>query len=243
MIPRGRCSDSIAITHPFSNISCDICINNHLALHNTQLLADYSKIDPRVQPLGFVVKYWAKRRQINEPYQGTLSSYAYILMVLHFLQQRKPAVIPCLQQFHDPEDPLPHQRVDVDGYDCYYYKKIDRLKDFGKENKETVGELLYAFFRWYACEFDWDNAVISVRTGKFLSKVEKHWDHKTEDSRDNFYLTIEDPFEITHNLGRIVDVENLKVLKYEFDRGYRLLSRSETLKTVCKRFTSNEEKL
>jgi len=241
-LPRARVP-IVKFSDPTSNISCDICINNLLALQNTQLLADYSRIDPRVQPLGIVIKYWAKRRQINEPYQGTLSSYAYILMVLNFLQQRKPPIIPCLQQYHDPDDPLPLQRVELDGFDCYYYKKIDRLKDFGKENKETLGELLFGFFKWISCEFDWDNMVLSVRTGKFLTKVEKHWDKKVEDSRDHVYLTIEDPFEISHNLGRIVDLENIKVLKYEFDRAFRLLSRNETLKTVFKRFTPNEEKM
>ena len=32
------------------------------------------------------VKYWARCRRVNTTYEGTLSSYAYVLMVIHFLQ-------------------------------------------------------------------------------------------------------------------------------------------------------------
>jgi terminal uridylyltransferase len=38
-------------------------------------------------------------RKINSPYQGTLSSYGYVLMVIYFLVHVKnPAVLPNLQQ-------------------------------------------------------------------------------------------------------------------------------------------------
>ena len=32
------------------------------------------------------VKYWAKRRSINDPYRGSPSSYAYVLLVINYLQ-------------------------------------------------------------------------------------------------------------------------------------------------------------
>lgn len=48
----------------------------------------YSRVDPRVRQLAYVVKYWARRRHINNASEGTLSSYAYILLILHFLQVR-----------------------------------------------------------------------------------------------------------------------------------------------------------
>ncbi len=40
----------------------------------------------------------AKRRRVNEAYVGTLSSYAYVLLVIHHLQGRSPAVLPVLQE-------------------------------------------------------------------------------------------------------------------------------------------------
>jgi DNA polymerase sigma len=39
-----------------------------------------------VRPLVLTVKHWAKRRKINDASSGTLSSYAYVIMVIHFLQ-------------------------------------------------------------------------------------------------------------------------------------------------------------
>eukprot|EP01114_Cavostelium_apophysatum_P023288 TRINITY_DN8724_c0_g1_i2.p1 TRINITY_DN8724_c0_g1~~TRINITY_DN8724_c0_g1_i2.p1 ORF type:complete len:395 (+),score=68.20 TRINITY_DN8724_c0_g1_i2:85-1269(+) len=74
---------------PQTSLQCDICVNNRLAVVNSRLVHHYTEIDPRFRPLGYVIKNWAKAREINEPYKGTLSSYAYVLMVLHFLQNRK----------------------------------------------------------------------------------------------------------------------------------------------------------
>jgi hypothetical protein len=44
-----------------------------------------------------VVKYWARQRDLNNTYHGTLSSYAYVLMCIHLLQTRNPPIVPCLQ--------------------------------------------------------------------------------------------------------------------------------------------------
>ena len=35
--------------------------------------------------------------QVNDSYRGTLSSYCYVLMCIHLLQQRQPVILPCLQ--------------------------------------------------------------------------------------------------------------------------------------------------
>jgi DNA polymerase sigma len=205
---------------PASNISCDVCINNLLALSNSRLLADYTSLDARVRPLVLIVKYWAKRRQINKPYEGTISSYAFVLMVINFLQQRKPPILPCLQRMLGT-DTTP---VVVQGFDCSYFKDLDQLRGFGALNRETLGELLLAFFRYYAHEFDYKNLVISVRTGGMLDKEDKDW--VKPQCKDNCVFTVEDPFEVTHNLGRVVDRDSLWIIRYEFLRAYRVLASS-----------------
>lgn len=86
----------VKLKDPISGFCCDICINNTLALHNTQvsgapaaaapapfsphpttpqMLRTYALIDERVRQLVFVIKHWAKQRRINSPPMGTLSSY------------------------------------------------------------------------------------------------------------------------------------------------------------------------
>ncbi|KAM5554988.1 hypothetical protein ABKV19_023091 [Rosa sericea] len=66
----------VKLMDPVTGISCDICINNVLAVVNTKLLRDYANIDARLRQLAFIVKHWAKSRGVNETYHGTLSSYA-----------------------------------------------------------------------------------------------------------------------------------------------------------------------
>ena len=74
---------------------------------------------------------------------GSLSSYAYILLLLHYLQQVKPPVIPVLQQVSfdtvccvciaicpSHADILSNQigeggHVDVDGWNCWFYRFRD----------------------------------------------------------------------------------------------------------------------
>ncbi len=70
----------------FSELKCDIALGNALSIHNTQLLNTYSRIDPRVRELVYIIKHWAKCRDINSPSHHTLSSYGYVLLLIHFLQ-------------------------------------------------------------------------------------------------------------------------------------------------------------
>lgn len=213
---------------PKSRFLCDICINNKLALQNTRLVADYSKIDPRVRPLAYLVKYWAKRRGINHPYQGTLSSYAYINLVLNFLQTRDPPVLPCLQSLAAND---PH-RVIMDKFDCTYADPTPYIGS-GEANTQSISELLCHFFHYYTNEFDMRNSVVSVRCGSVLSKKEKGWDSMRL-QRDNMLLAIEDPFETTHNLGRLVDKEGLHAINTELRRACVLLRNEGSFLTVCK---------
>jgi len=60
-----------------------------LACVNTALLRSYSLSSPTVRILASIIKRWAKSRNINDPANHTLSSYGYILMLLHFLTTHK----------------------------------------------------------------------------------------------------------------------------------------------------------
>ncbi|XP_061672722.1 poly(A) RNA polymerase GLD2 isoform X2 [Syngnathoides biaculeatus] len=71
-----------------SNLVFDLNVNNTVGIRNTFLLKSYAYVEPRIRPLVVVVKKWARHHQINDASQGTLSSYALALMVLHYLQSR-----------------------------------------------------------------------------------------------------------------------------------------------------------
>jgi DNA polymerase sigma len=70
-------------------IECDLSMHNPLAVLNTSLLRTYAEITPVTRVLAAIVKRWAKERDINDPSRHTLSSYGYILMLLHFLTYHK----------------------------------------------------------------------------------------------------------------------------------------------------------
>ncbi|KAL3517055.1 hypothetical protein ACH5RR_023957 [Cinchona calisaya] len=205
----------VKLMDPSTGISCDICINNVLAVVNTKLLRDYAEIDLRLRQLAFIVKHWAKTRGVNETYQGTLSSYAYVLMCIHFLQQRRPAILPCLQEMKTTYS------VTVDNVECSYFDQVESLIGFGSRNRESIAQLVWAFFSYWAYFHNYANDVISVRTGTILSKRTKDWTKRI--GNDRHLICIEDPFEISHDLGRVVDKSSIRVLREEFERAAEIM--------------------
>ncbi|XP_040211440.1 terminal uridylyltransferase 7 isoform X6 [Rana temporaria] len=200
--------------HVRSGLEGDISLYNTLALHNTRLLASYAAIDPRVKYLCYIMKVFTKVCDIGDASRGSLSSYAYTLMVLYFLQQRDPPVIPVLQEIyldsHKPEKL-------VDGWNVYFFDKLDELAkywpDYGK-NKESPGELWLGLLRFYTEDFDFKEHVISIRRKSLLTTFKKQWTSK--------YIVIEDPFDLNHNLGAGLSRKMTNFIMKGFINGRRL---------------------
>ncbi|PSN54315.1 hypothetical protein C0J52_10699 [Blattella germanica] len=98
-----------------------------------------------------------------------------------------------------------------DKYDIYFYSDLSELRKIwpghGK-NTKTVGELWIEFLKFY-CEFDYNRYVISIKQKERILKFEKLWNSK--------FLAIEDPFDVSHNLGT-----GLSRKKPPNDRGCRV---------------------
>ncbi|OEL27346.1 UTP:RNA uridylyltransferase 1 [Dichanthelium oligosanthes] len=203
----------VKLMDPETGLSCDICVNNLLAVVNTKLLRDYAQIDRRLRQLAFIVKHWAKSRRVNETYQGTLSSYAYVIMCIHLLQLRR--ILPCLQEMEAT------YFVTVDENNCAYFDQVDKLNSYGAQSRDTLSRLLWAFFHYWAYEHDYTRDVISIRTGRIISKERKDWTRRV--GNDRHLICIEDPFEISHDLGRVVDKFTIKILREEFERAANIL--------------------
>uniref|UniRef100_A0A7N6B405 RNA uridylyltransferase n=1 Tax=Anabas testudineus TaxID=64144 RepID=A0A7N6B405_ANATE len=196
----------VKFEHRQSGLEGDISLYNTLAQHNTRMLATYAALDPRVQFLGYTMKVFAKRCDIGDASRGSLSSYAYILMVLYFLQQRQPPVIPVLQEIFDGTT-VP-QRM-VDGWNAFFFDDLDDLP-----NTESVGELWLGLLRFYTEEFDFKEHVISIRQRKRLTTFEKQWTSKC--------IAIEDPFDLNHNLGAGVSRKMTNFIMKAFINGRKL---------------------
>jgi len=62
---------------------------------------------------------------------------------------------------------------------------------------------------------------VSIRTGTVLSKESKDWTKRVGSERH--LLCVEDPFELSHDLGRTVDPQTRDVMLKEFLRAATLL--------------------
>ncbi|NXB51035.1 TUT7 uridylyltransferase, partial [Leucopsar rothschildi] len=200
--------------HVRSGLEVDISLYNTLALHNTRLLSSYAAIDPRVKYLCYTMKVFTKICDIGDASRGSLSSYAYTLMVLYFLQQRNPPVIPVLQEIYkEPKKP----EILVDGWNVYFFDKIEELvivwPDYGK-NTESVGQLWLGLLRFYTEEFDFKEHVICIRRKDLLTTFKKQWTSK--------YIVIEDPFDLNHNLGAGLSRKMTNFIMKAFINGRRV---------------------
>ena len=218
-------------------ILCDINFSNHVAVFNTKLLRTYSLFDARVTQLGLLVKSWAKNRKINTPYHGTLSSYGYILMVLHYLMNvARPPVIPNLVHLARVEDSWrENPTVDLfEGCDVRFVKDPQQLEDVRGQmspNRDSIGSLFRGFIHYYGQNngFHWTNDVISLRTpGGILKKQDKGWTSaKWADDNSHvrlrYLLCVEDPFEIEHNIARTVVHGGIVAIRDEFRRAVKVL--------------------
>ena len=121
-----------------SGLQCDLSIGNDVGVHKTRLLHAYVRLDHRVRPLCLIVKQWAKRRGLvyravqhagGVSFRGALNSYAWVLLVIHYLQNGpSPPVLPWLHPHtllcDGPPPPAP--------------------------NTQCLAELLLGFFAYFA---------------------------------------------------------------------------------------------
>ncbi|KAI0060138.1 PAP/OAS1 substrate-binding domain-containing protein, partial [Artomyces pyxidatus] len=211
-------------------IACDIGFENRLALENTRLLYCYAMIDPtRVRTMVLFLKVWCKRRKINSPYKGTLSSYGYVLLVIYFLVHVKnPPVLPNLQQM-PPLRPISPGDTHIGSHNTWFFDDIDLLRQrWASANTDSVGQLLIDFFKYFARDFSYNTGVASIRAG-FIKKDSKGWQNdldpvRYKDARERNRLCIEDPFESDFNVARCVTRDGLYTIRGEFMRASRILS-------------------
>jgi DNA polymerase sigma len=104
-------------------------------------------------------------------------------MVVHLLQLR--GVLPCLQ---DLQKYVP---------DLTSLSDLDTLNKYWKvgQNKESLGELVMAFFKYFSADFPYVHGAISIRTGGSISKDLKGWTREkqrlrvdVDSARDRFWF-------------------------------------------------------
>ncbi|KAG0297769.1 hypothetical protein BGZ96_004960 [Linnemannia gamsii] len=229
-VPRAKVP-IVKLWDPELHLSCDVNINTPLGLLNTKMIKTYVTIDPRVRPFAMIIKHWARRRVLNDAANGgTISTYTWICIVINFLQMRSPPILPVL---HKIPHALSEDNQVINGNNTSFCDDIESLEGFGFPNKETLGGLLYAFFRRFAIEFDYDHHVISVREGCYLTKESKGWHLPGKQYK---MFCVEEPIDTSRNLGNSSDMTSSKGLREEFRRALDILYKNASLNLCCAQF-------
>jgi hypothetical protein len=153
-------------------------------------------------------------------------------MILNFLQTRNPPILPSLHK-------LPNRRIDQETGKpslSSFADDLDALQDFGKENEESIGGLLFHFFRLYGHEVDYEKVVISVRQGDRIKREEKNWHPGGGQKEGVNRLCVEEPFSTDRNLGNSADDYAWRGIHLEIRRAFDLVADGQQLEKACEQY-------
>lgn len=187
----------LKLTDMKAEMEVDFCINNELGVRNSLLLNTYCKIDTRVLRLGRVVKDWAKKHELVGTADGCLNSYAYMLLVIFFLQSVQPPVVPNLQALEcESVCVIDRKWGNEDSWETRFCNNFDVIPE--SSNTSSIGELLVQFLHFYTREFDWRSNAVCMRLQKAGAGTDKY-SLMLPTTDEQWY--VEDPFDLRHNLA------------------------------------------
>ncbi|XP_070622922.1 poly(A) RNA polymerase, mitochondrial [Erythrolamprus reginae] len=192
-ILNARCP-LVRFSHQPSGLQCDLTLNNRIALKSSELLYVYGSLDSRVRALVFSIRYWAWNHGLTSSIPGAwITNFSLTMMVLFFLQQRQPRIVPTLDQLKklaDEED-----KEVIEGFDCTFVSNLNKITP--TRNTETLDVLLGDFFEFYG-NFAFNKNSLNIRKGKEQNKPEAS------------ALHIQNPFEENLNISKNVNAAQLQ---------------------------------
>uniref|UniRef100_A0A7S1LI72 PAP-associated domain-containing protein n=1 Tax=Alexandrium catenella TaxID=2925 RepID=A0A7S1LI72_ALECA len=210
--------DSRSSDHP-GDVECDLSVNNLLPVFNTALLKAYADIDSRAVVVTQVCRRWAKAQGVHGAPLGHLSSYAFTLMVIFYMQVK--GALPCLQQCAQVEP-----RIFKEGGKEYNVAMASQASMAWEPARDTP-ITFSGFVRFFCEEFEWGEWVVSVRTGHCFGKrdyprlevMARRWMKPQELGE---LIHIEDPFDTERNLNCVLDATHNAKLRLALEKQHAL---------------------
>lgn len=174
-----------------TSIECDFTLRIGRHDLKTKFLRIFVDGDARFRPFVLLVKHWSKQRYVGDATRGTLNSFGHTLLVVHFLQALDPPMLPIvrLRRSHNAEGALLEQWT---------------IKPFTRRNTMSFGELLFAYFDYFANRFDFERHIVTTRFEKLIpASAEERALQFQKRQRTSF--CVEDPLDLTDNVGRNVN--------------------------------------
>lgn len=193
--------------NPYTNdgsLHFDICFFNDIAVRNSMLIRDYTEVCQTSKDLMMAVKKWAKEKKICSSADQKLSSYAWMILVIHYLQQI--GVLPNLQCAELMKkagfEPDPSHAVNALNTAFLPWEQVKQMNVWDQPaelDDVPVSVLLHGFFRYMSMHFPSRLLAASIQTS---SSIPRPLSPKCSLS----FLCIEDPFETfdshcPHDLG------------------------------------------
>uniref|UniRef100_A0A8C5QGT2 Mitochondrial poly(A) polymerase n=1 Tax=Leptobrachium leishanense TaxID=445787 RepID=A0A8C5QGT2_9ANUR len=192
-ILNARCP-LVRFSHQPSGLQCDLTLDNRIALRSSELLYLYGNCDPRVKPLVFTLRCWARVHGVTSPIPGAwITNFSLTTMILFFLQKRNPPVIPTLDQLKGLA--AKEDKCIVEGNDCTFVCDLNKIPP--SKNTESLDTLIGEFLDFYG-NFDFSKTTIDIRKGKSQNKPVSS------------PLYIQNPFEQSLNISKNVNQAQLE---------------------------------
>ncbi|KAJ1357379.1 hypothetical protein KIN20_015515 [Parelaphostrongylus tenuis] len=188
------------------DIMADISYGNDLALYNTKLLHQYCMWDmDRLPTLGIWVKTWAKRCGVCDASKGSLSSYAWILMLIHYLQRTKPIRLLPFLQFGIFRSNF------VDGWNVDFWKFVDVHRS--QFIAVSTFELFVGFLDYFSNYFQYHKYIIQINIPGEVAR------NRSSLRRP---MVLRDPFDLDRNLAQGVSRPMFRFIHLCMKRSYEV---------------------
>ena len=188
-----------------TEIDLDITVQNILPVINTKLIRLYSLYDQRFHILGIFLKFWVKKNHIHGAIDKFLSSYALLILIIHYLQTiTEPKVLPILQQIrNEKKEYIYHNGEKEITTNLYFEEDLEEVKKYMKiinnneNNESSVVELVVGFLEYYS--YKYNHYMISISRS----------DKIPTDENEMIAFPLEDPFDIGYNPGKSMKLNTL----------------------------------
>eukprot|EP00095_Tigriopus_kingsejongensis_P004242 snap_masked-scaffold711_size108467-processed-gene-0.14 protein:Tk04242 transcript:snap_masked-scaffold711_size108467-processed-gene-0.14-mRNA-1 annotation:"speckle targeted pip5k1a-regulated poly polymerase-like" len=152
--------------HGPTGLTCDVNCRNRMGYLNSQYIKTILTWDDKLRPLLLFLKFWAKHHElIGRGNTGCHTSYAFVVLVLFFLQHE--AIIPSpidLQAAHPEAEEI------VSGWSCGFGRDLSVLKPT-RRRIESLWQTMAEFFE-FVTDLNYAEYFMCGRSGKLRPKSE-----------------------------------------------------------------------
>jgi len=219
-------------------IPIDFSVNAATPLYSAALLTECGQMESRAKALILLAKRWAKDRGICHAPKGHLPPYAWSLLAIYFLQvgtRSEGSLLPALKEFAASSGLMSKGKTSKSRFRCDSAKEGPATVPTTSTQtgeKMSIGSLFKEFIHFYRTQFDWHGEAVSVRLGARAAPdlgLPLHIVEKEDGTSSEVGPSIEDPFEMSRNLGSHMTAESLRRLHEELARAEALCAQEASV--------------